>query len=150
MSPNVSFSTIKLWRNTAWWIPTVLIVNAAFYGALLPENGVDAYPFLSNERVENLLHILGFMLFSGSAYVPLSLSHKLSARKTVAWTFALSFFLAVMTEFIQLYSLGRDPSSLDLGLDMLGASTAIFLTWSVHRLKLTAKSNANAVIKVEQ
>ena len=150
MSPNVTFSAIKLWRNTVWWIPTVLIVSAAFYGALLPENEVDAYPFLLNERVENVLHVVGFMLFSGSVYVPLSISHKLMARTAVAWTMTLSFFLAAITEFAQRYSLGRDPSSLDLGLDMLGASTAIFLAWSVHRLKLASKSNANAVIKAEQ
>src|SRR5512133_683418 len=104
------------------WGPAVLVMGAIFFASSIPE----AY-LPSVGRPDRLIrkggHVIGYFLLT-LAFLR-GLNHH--PKKAVAMALGMVLLLAISDEFHQSFTAGRNPSPVDVLIDMAGACTAAYL-----------------------
>jgi VanZ family protein len=116
--------------NKTWlrWLPALLMMAVIYVASATPANK------LQNFRAWDLLvkkggHFTGYLLLS------IAYAFGLKARSPKTWltAFILAVLYAGSDEFHQVFSAGRHPSLVDVGIDSFGAATGLAIWYLVRR-----------------
>ena len=108
-------------RPQAVFLLALLLVSL-FFGTQMPGAWRDEV-FRVTQLPWQLTKVAHFVLFAGIAF----LAHVQPLRWPWLRVSGMALGLALLTEFLQRYASHRDPSWLDVGIDMCGAGLGLYL-----------------------
>ncbi len=134
---NDRIASMAVFRAIPRWLPALVVMIVIFLLSSLPSNEVPDFGFLDS-LIKNGGHFLGYALL-GLTY-SYALPHRLSGRSKNVLVIVLALLYALSDEFHQSFVPGRSPSWIDIAVDGLGASTALFL-----KARYSPNSNSNPI-----
>ena len=116
---------MKLSRNTAWGL-LVLLLGLLLFGTQMPGAWRDGAVSAAHLpwQITKVAHV---GLFASMAF----LARVVPLRWSVATVFIAALALALLTEALQHFAVHREPSWLDVGIDMAGAALGVMLAWGL-------------------
>lgn len=119
----------QLPRNTAIAVLAVLLALLLF-GTQMPGDWRDEAIRVTHLpwQMTKVAHFVLFACLAGVARV-------LPLGQSIVRILAAALVLGLLTEGLQHFAQARDPSWLDVGIDMAGAGLGVLLAWAAFRLK---------------
>lgn len=119
-------------RRLKYIVPTAILLLAALFVATRPNGQIQEYPGVIDPIVKDGGHVFGFYLFYLSAIFLTVKTFRTFRRARLFSALGLSAGVAILTEAVQFYVPGREPTLYDLTLDSVGILLGI-LTVKVFR-----------------
>lgn len=115
------------------FIVNVLTSVLRFFGVILNETQLDTFAYLVRKLIG---HFLIFVLDGLFAYFAYHYLLRLKSKwLVITISVATGFFVAGLSELIQLFTSGRSGSLVDVAIDLsgviVGAAIAMFITWPI-------------------
>lgn len=115
-------------RRLIYFVPATTLLLAALIVATRPNGQISEYSGLLDPLIKDGGHFLGFFLFALSTLFLFAKAYRIEWRIAYLSTIGICAGLALLTEFVQFYVPGREPSIYDLTLDLAGSACGIALS----------------------